>query len=164
MALAGGLILNVMPCVLPVLAMKLGSLVQTERRERGAVRRQFLASVRIVVCSPALALMMTALRPGNQALGWGIQFQNPWFIGAMALVMVLFSASLLGLFEIRLSSSASTFLATRGGNGLMGHFWQGAFATLLATPCTAPFLGTVSVALVAPCRCCGAFSSPWGSA
>lgn len=89
--------------------------------------------------------------PGNQALGWGIQFQNPWFIGAMALVMVLFSASLLGLFEIRLSSSASTFLATRGGNGLMGHFWRGAFATLLATPCTAPFLGTaVSVALVAP--------------
>ncbi|MFT2154249.1 protein-disulfide reductase DsbD family protein, partial [Klebsiella pneumoniae] len=152
MALAGGLILNVMPCVLPVLAMKLGSLVQTERRERGAVRRQFLASVcGIVVSFLALALMMTALRLGNQALGWGIQFQNPWFIGAMALVMVLFSASLLGLFEIRLSSSASTFLATRGGNGLMGHFWQGAFASLLATPCTAPFLGTaVSVALVAP--------------
>ncbi|WP_411544384.1 protein-disulfide reductase DsbD family protein [Klebsiella pneumoniae] len=152
MALAGGLILNVMPCVLPVLAMKLGSLVQTEGRERGAVRRQFLASVfGIVVSFLALALMMTALRLGNQALGWGIQFQNPWFIGAMALVMVLFSASLLGLFEIRLSSSASTFLATRGGNGLMGHFWQGAFATLLATPCTAPFLGTaVSVALVAP--------------
>ncbi len=152
MALAGGLILNVMPCVLPVLAMKLGSLVQTEGRERGAVRRQFLASVcGIVVSFLALALMMTALRLGNQALGWGIQFQNPWFIGAMALVMVLFSASLLGPFEIRLSSSASTFLATRGGNGLMGHFWQGAFATLLATPCTAPFLGTaVSVALVAP--------------
>lgn len=166
MALAGGLILNVMPCVLPVLAMKLGSLVQTERRERGAVRRQFLASVcGIVVSFLALALMMTALRLGNQALGWGIQFQNPWFIGAMALVMVLFSASLLGLFEIRLSSSASTFLATRGGNGLMGHFWQGAFATLLATPCTAPFLGTaVSVALVAPLPLLWGFSSPWGSA
>ncbi len=166
MALVGGLILNVMPCVLPVLAMKLGSLVQTEGRERGAVRRQFLASVfGIVVSFLALALMMTALRLGNQALGWGIQFQNPWFIGAMALVMVLFSASLLGLFEIRLSSSASTFLATRGGNGLMGHFWQGAFATLLATP--APRRSS------APpcrwrwwrhCRCCGAFSSPWGSA
>ena len=55
------------------------------------------------------------------------------------MVMVLFSASLLGLFEIRLPSGASTFLATRGGNGLAGHFWQGAFATLLATPCTAPF-------------------------
>ncbi len=152
MALAGGLILNVMPCVLPVLAMKLGSLVQTGTRERATVRRQFLASVCGIVASfLALALMMTLLRLGNQALGWGIQFQNPWFIGAMALVMVLFSASLLGLFEIRLSSGASPFLATRGGKGLMGHFWQGAFATLLATPCTAPFLGTaVSVALVAP--------------
>ncbi|QIT27201.1 protein-disulfide reductase DsbD family protein [Raoultella terrigena] len=152
MALAGGLILNVMPCVLPVLAMKLGSLVQTDVRQRGAVRRQFLASVSGIVTSfLALALMMTLLRLGNQALGWGIQFQNPWFIGVMALVMVLFSASLLGLLEIRLSSRASTFLATRGGNGLMGHFSQGALATLLATPCTAPFLGTaVSVALVAP--------------
>lgn len=152
MALAGGLILNVMPCVLPVLAMKLGSLVQSGGQERGVVRRQFMASVcGIVVSFLALALMMTLLRLGNQALGWGIQFQNPWFIGAMALVMVLFSASLLGLFEIRLSSGTSTFLATRGGHGLMGHFWQGAFATLLATPCTAPFLGTaVSVALVAP--------------
>ncbi len=152
MALAGGLILNVMPCVLPVLAMKLGTLMQTERQARGQVRRQFLASVSGIIASfLALALMMTVLRLGNQALGWGIQFQNPWFIGAMALVMVLFSASLLGLFEIRLPSGTSTFLATRGGNGLAGHFWQGAFATLLATPCTAPFLGTaVSVALAAP--------------
>lgn len=152
MALAGGLILNVMPCVLPVLAMKLGTLMQTERQARGQVRRQFLASVSGIVASfLALALMMTVLRLGNQALGWGIQFQNPWFIGAMALVMVLFSASLLGLFEIRLPSGTSTFLATRGGNGLAGHFWQGAFATLLATPCTAPYLGTaVSVALAAP--------------
>ncbi|HDR2788060.1 TPA: thioredoxin family protein [Enterobacter asburiae] len=152
MALVGGLILNVMPCVLPVLAMKLGTLMQTEHQARGLVRRQFLASVcGIVISFLALALMMTVLRLGNQALGWGIQFQNPWFIAAMALVMMLFSASLLGLFEIRLTSSASTFLATRGGNGLAGHFWQGAFATLLATPCTAPFLGTaVSVALAAP--------------
>ncbi|WP_297201871.1 protein-disulfide reductase DsbD domain-containing protein [uncultured Pluralibacter sp.] len=152
MALAGGLILNVMPCVLPVLAMKLGSLVQARDQQRGDIRRQFLASVCGIVASfLALALMMTLLRLGNQALGWGIQFQNPWFIGAMALVMVLFSASLLGLFEFRLSSGTSTFLATRGGRGLMGHFWQGAFATLLATPCTAPFLGTaVSAALVAP--------------
>jgi suppressor for copper-sensitivity B len=152
MALAGGLILNVMPCVLPVLAMKLGSLVQAPSTSRRSVRQQFLASVAGIVTSfLALALMMTVLRLSNQALGWGIQFQNPWFISAMALVMVLFSASLLGLFEIRLSSGVSTFLATRGGNGLVGHFWQGAFATLLATPCTAPFLGiAVSVALVAP--------------
>jgi suppressor for copper-sensitivity B len=152
MALLGGLILNIMPCVLPVLAMKLGSVLHVEGASRGVVRRQFLASVTGIVASfLALALMMTLLRLSNQALGWGIQFQNPWFIGGMALVMVAFSASLMGLFELRLSSGVNTFLATRGGNGLGGHFWQGAFATLLATPCTAPFLGTaVSVALVAP--------------
>lgn len=89
--------------------------------------------------------------PQQPGAGLGIQFQNPWFIAGMTLVMVLFAASLLGLFELRLSSGATTFLATRGGTGLAGHFWQGALATLLATPCTAPFLGTaVSVALVAP--------------
>ncbi len=118
------------------------------RRGAAAVPRLGVRDRRLV---PGAGADDDRATPGNQALGWGIQFQNPWFIGAMALVMVLFGASLLGLFEIRLSSSASTFLATRGGNGLMGHFWQGAFATLLATPCTAPFLGTaVSVALVAP--------------
>lgn len=98
----------------------------------------------------ALALLMTVLRLTNQALGWGIQFQNPWFIGVMVVVMLTFSASLFGWFEFRLPSAMTTTLATHGGNGLSGHFWQGAFATLLATPCSAPFLGTaVAVALTA---------------
>lgn len=151
MALAGGLILNLMPCVLPVLGMKLGSILLVEEKNRQQIRRQFLASVGGILFSfMALALLMTVLRLSNQALGWGIQFQNPWFIGAMVLVMLAFSASLFGLFEFRLPSSMSTRLATYGGNGLAGHFWQGAFATLLATPCSAPFLGTaVAVALAA---------------
>lgn len=152
MALLGGFILNLMPCVLPVLAMKLGSVLQVEGQARSRIRGQFIASVVGIVTSfLLLALMMTLLRLSNQALGWGIQFQNPWFIAAMALVMVLFSASLMGLFELRLPSGINTALATSGGSGLSGHFCQGVFATLLATPCTAPFLGTaVSVALVAP--------------
>ena len=151
MALLGGFILNLMPCVLPVLGMKLGSILLVEEKSRRQVRRQFLASVAgILVSFMALALLMTVLRLTNQALGWGIQFQNPWFIGTMVLVMLMFSASLFGLFEFRLSSSMTTTLATHGGNGLAGHFWQGAFATLLATPCSAPFLGTaVAVALTA---------------
>lgn len=151
MALAGGVILNLMPCVLPVLGMKLGSILLVEEKNRQQIRRQFLASVGGILLSfMALALLMTVLRLSNQALGWGIQFQNPWFIGAMALVMLIFSASLFGLFEFRLPSSMTTRLATYGGNGLAGHFWQGAFATLLATPCSAPFLGTaVAVALTA---------------
>lgn len=151
MALAGGLILNLMPCVLPVLAMKLGSVLLVEDKSRRQVRRQFLASVVGILASfMALALLMTILRLSNQALGWGIQFQNPWFIGVMMLVMLAFSASLFGLFTFRLPASLTTKLATHGGNGLAGHFWQGAFATLLATPCSAPFLGTaVAVALTA---------------
>ncbi|WP_425969033.1 protein-disulfide reductase DsbD family protein [Aeromonas dhakensis] len=151
-ALLGGLILNLMPCVLPVLALKLGSVLQMETRERRPVRLQFLAaSAGILVSFWALALMSTLLRATQGAVGWGIQFQSVWFIGFMVVVTLLFCANLLGLFEIRLSSNLNTRLATTGGNGLGGHFLQGCFATLLATPCSAPFLGTaVAFALGAP--------------
>jgi suppressor for copper-sensitivity B len=152
LALLGGLILNLMPCVLPVLAMKLGSVLQLENRERSVVRRQFLASASgIIVSFWALAGLMTALRLSQQAVGWGIQFQSPWFIGLMVLVTGLFSANLFGFFSIGLGSNTTTRLATAGGNGRGGHFWQGVFATLLATPCSAPFLGTaLAFALAAP--------------
>lgn len=151
MALAGGFILNLMPCVLPVLGMKLGSIITAPQRDRRSVRLQFLASSAGIVASfMALALLMTALRLTDRALGWGIQFQNPWFIGFMVLVTLLFSASLFGVLHLRLPSTLNTRLATHAGHGLSGHFWQGAFATLLATPCSAPFLGTaVAFALAA---------------
>ncbi|WP_145499321.1 protein-disulfide reductase DsbD family protein [Yersinia bercovieri] len=157
MALAGGLILNLVPCVLPVLAMKLGSILQTEQQTRRQVRWQFLASAAGIISSfLLLALLMTALRLGNHALGWGIQFQSPWFIGFMVLVTALFTANLLGLFDIQLSSSLNSRIAApriekSGARGMAGHFGQGALATLLATPCSAPFLGTaVAFALAAP--------------
>ncbi|AVF37704.1 protein-disulfide reductase DsbD family protein [Rahnella sikkimica] len=152
MALAGGFILNLMPCVLPVLGMKLGSILQVEQRNRKSIRVQFLASSGGVITSfLALALLMTGLRYTDQTLGWGIQFQSPWFIGLMVLVTALFTANLLGLFEINLPSKMTTRLATHRRSGLRGHFAEGAFATLLATPCSAPFLGTaVAFALAAP--------------
>ncbi len=152
MALAGGFILNLMPCVLPVLGMKLGSILQVEQRNRKSIRVQFLASSGGIITSfLALALLMTLLRYTNQTLGWGIQFQNPWFIGLMVLVTAVFTANLLGLFEINLPSKMTTRLATHQRSGLSGHFAEGAFATLLATPCSAPFLGTaVAFALAAP--------------
>ncbi|NBM50501.1 MULTISPECIES: protein-disulfide reductase DsbD family protein [unclassified Proteus (in: enterobacteria)] len=151
-ALLGGLILNLMPCVLPVLAMKLGSILHLENRDKGVIRKQFSVSVLgILVSFWALALFMTGLRYSQEALGWGIQFQSPWFIGFMVLVTAIFTANLFGLFELRLSSNMNTKMATAGGQGYGRHFWEGAFATLLATPCSAPFLGTaVAYALVAP--------------
>jgi len=152
MALAGGFILNLMPCVLPVLGMKLGSILQVEQRNRKSIRVQFLASSGGIITSfLALALLMTLLRYTHQTLGWGIQFQSPWFIGLMVLVTAVFTANLLGLFEINLPSKMTTRLATHQRSGLSGHFAEGAFATLLATPCSAPFLGTaVAFALAAP--------------
>lgn len=152
LALLGGLILNLMPCVLPVLALKLGSVLQQQDRRQAEVRKQFLAaSAGILASFWLLAAMSSLLRATQGAVGWGIQFQSAGFIGFMVVVTALFCANLLGLFEIRLPSSLSTRLATSGGNGLGGHFLQGSFATLLATPCSAPFLGTaVAFALAAP--------------
>ncbi|MFB9932378.1 protein-disulfide reductase DsbD family protein [Photobacterium aphoticum] len=142
-ALLGGLILNIMPCVLPVLGMKLSSVIATEGLARKQIRLQFLSSAAGIVTSFwLLAGFLMALKLSGQALGWGIQFQSPYFIGAMVIITVLFAANMLGLFEIRLSSNTNTWLATQGDDSYVGHFVQGMFATLLATPCSAPFLGT----------------------
>ena len=143
LALLGGLILNIMPCVLPVLGMKLSSVISAQGLARRQIRTQFLASAAgIIVSFWLLAAFLTAMKLSGQALGWGIQFQSPWFIGAMIAITVLFGTNMLGLFEIRLSSNTNTWLATKGDSSHLGHFIQGMFATLLATPCSAPFLGT----------------------
>lgn len=145
-AVLGGLILNIMPCVLPVLGLKLNSLVLGERKQ---VRAPLLWSAfGIMLSFWLLAAFMLVLTWSGAQLGWGIQFQQPAFIGFMLLITALFSLNLFGLFEVRLPSSLNTWLATRPGHGNGGHVLQGMFATLLATPCSAPFLGTaVAVAL-----------------
>ncbi|MGI2098180.1 protein-disulfide reductase DsbD family protein [Shewanella glacialipiscicola] len=143
LALIGGLILNVMPCVLPVLGMKLSSVVAAPHLQRNQIRQQFIASaLGILVSFWLLAGFILILKLTGQAIGWGVQFQNPWFIGFMALVTTVFAFNMLGVFEINLPSNVQTKLATTGGNNNRGHFLQGMFATLLATPCSAPFLGT----------------------
>nr|WP_223296618.1 protein-disulfide reductase DsbD domain-containing protein [Shewanella pealeana] len=142
-ALLGGLILNVMPCVLPVLGMKLSSVIAAPNLQVKQIRQQFIASaLGILVSFWLLAGFILILKFTGQAIGWGVQFQNPWFIGFMAVVTAIFAINMLGAFEINLPSSLQTKLATTGGNDHRGHFLQGMFATLLATPCSAPFLGT----------------------
>ncbi|WP_028771370.1 protein-disulfide reductase DsbD family protein [Shewanella waksmanii] len=142
-ALIGGLILNVMPCVLPVLGMKLSSVISAPSLEQGQIRRQFVASaLGILVSFWLLAGFIMILKVSGQAIGWGVQFQNPYFIGFMIAVTAVFAFNMLGVFEINLPSSVQTKLASTGGNDTQGHFLQGMFATLLATPCSAPFLGT----------------------
>ena len=142
-ALSGGFILNLMPCVLPVLGLKLSSLARASGQSSRITRQQFLSTTAGILTSFwLLAGFILLLKITGNNIGWGIQFQNPWFIGFMILVTALFAANLFDLFEISLPSFLSTRLAQAGGNSLSGHFTQGMFATLLATPCSAPFLGT----------------------
>lgn len=142
LALLGGLILNVMPCVLPVLALKLLGAI-AHGRSAGAVRLGFVATAGGILASfLALALVAIGLMAGGQAADWGVQFQNPVFLTAMAAVLTLFGCNLWGLFEIPLPRAAADFGARFGGRTALGSFFTGAFATLLATPCSAPFLGT----------------------
>lgn len=142
-ALFGGFILNIMPCVFPVLGMKLSSVISAQGLEKNQIKLQFLASASGIVFSFwLLASFLVVLKLSGNAIGWGIQFQSAWFIGAMTLITVLFGANMLSLFEIRLSSNTNTWIASKGNNSYFGHFIQGMFATLLATPCSAPFLGT----------------------
>ncbi|MDA9557940.1 protein-disulfide reductase DsbD family protein [Vibrio sp.] len=147
-ALLGGLILNIMPCVLPVLGMKLNSLIfmneqNAQDNSKAKIRKAFLASSAGIIASfLAIAAGLTALKVAGQSVGWGIQFQSLGFIIFMTLLTLGFAMNLMGLFEIRLPASLNTWAATKGDNSSFGHFTQGAFATLLATPCSAPFLGT----------------------
>jgi suppressor for copper-sensitivity B len=142
-ALLGGLILNIMPCVLPVLGMKLNSMLTSFDLSKNTIRLQFLASAFGILTSFwLLASGLVILKLTGHAMGWGIQFQSPWFIGFMVTITALFTANLLGLFEVQLPGRLSTSVANKGGDSTLGHFVQGMFATLLATPCSAPFLGT----------------------
>ena len=143
-AFLGGLILNVMPCVLPVLSIKLSSAVKLEGARRATVRWGFLASAAGVMAFMwGLATALFVLRQAGVTVGWGLQFQNPVFLALMISLLAIFAANLAGAFEISLPVGLQTWVARAGGaKGYVGDFFTGAFAAVLATPCSAPFLGT----------------------
>jgi suppressor for copper-sensitivity B len=148
-AFLGGLILNLMPCVLPVLSLKILSVLshggKDHRFHRWTIFRNFMASAAGIVFSFWLmAAALIALKDAGQAIGWGIQFQHPGFLVFLIVVLAGFAANMWGLFEIPLPRILAKNLVVQHEHEptLLGHFLTGAFATLLATPCTAPFLGT----------------------
>ncbi len=140
LALLGGLILNVMPCVLPVLSLKVMSFVTHSDRDRATVLKLSLVFALGVLASfLALALTVIALQSAGELLGWGFQFQNPTFVVVMIAIVFGFGLSLFGLFEV--IPPAGSFQGGRGS--LYGEqFFNGMLATILATPCSAPFLGS----------------------
>jgi suppressor for copper-sensitivity B len=151
LALLGGFILNFMPCVLPVLSIKLLGVVEQGGRAQRALRFGFLASAAgVILAFLALAASLVALKDAGYAIGWGVQFQQPLFLIFMVALLTLFAANLWGLFEVPLPRALAFLGARGGGPSLLGNLAAGAFATLLATPCSAPFLGTaVGFALAA---------------
>ncbi|MDZ4736569.1 MAG: protein-disulfide reductase DsbD family protein [Rhodospirillaceae bacterium] len=142
-AMLGGLILNLMPCVLPVLSLKLLSVVGHGGGEVRAVRKSFLATAAgIVVSFLLLAAALIAFKSAGATIGWGIQFQQPLFLVAMAALVTLFAANLAGWFELPLPAWIGNRAAGGERSGVAGAFGTGILATLLATPCSAPFVGT----------------------
>ncbi|MBY0427950.1 MAG: thioredoxin family protein [Alphaproteobacteria bacterium] len=143
-ALIGGLILNLMPCVLPVLALKSISFIKHGGGTQSGVRLSFLAtSAGIIFSFLVMAGIIIQLKHIGMSVGWGVQFQNPYFLVFLISILALFALNLFGLFEIPLPRVFADQLSwTHGHGSLTKDFFSGAFATLLATPCTAPFLGT----------------------
>ncbi|OYV54829.1 MAG: protein-disulfide reductase [Acidiphilium sp. 20-67-58] len=143
-ALLGGSILNVMPCVLPVLSLKLFSLAQARGNERTQFRLNFLATAAGVISSfIVIAFVLVFLKAAGAAIGWGIQFQQPWFLGLMAVLTTLFAASLWEWLPITMPGFAGQAVNTsKSHHPRVTAFITGALATILATSCTAPFVGT----------------------
>lgn len=142
-ALLGGLILNLMPCVLPVLSLKLAGFAGQAGAGRRALRVGFAATaLGIVVSFLLLAGALAVLKESGQAVGWGIQFQQPVFLAVMALVTTGFAASLFDWLHIGIPGRLAEPTIRGPRPAWVQSFLSGALATLLATPCSAPFLGT----------------------
>lgn len=142
LAFAGGMVLNLMPCVFPVLAFKVTSFARVARESRRHKLAHGAAyTVGIVGTLSALAVVVIGLRLAGTGVGWGFQFQHPEFAAALSLLLVLFAANLFGAFEVGVQPD-SVDEATRQASGLKRSALEGLLAVLLATPCSAPFLGT----------------------
>jgi thiol:disulfide interchange protein DsbD len=150
LALGGGLVLNLMPCVLPVLSIKAVSVLESGEN-RATARRHALFYTAGVLCSfAALGLGILALRGAGHALGWGSQLQQPLLVGALACVMLAVGLSMSGMVQFGATlGNTGTKLANRSGPA--GDFFTGVLAVVVASPCTAPFMGSaLAYAFAAP--------------
>ena len=144
LAILGGIILNFMPCVLPVLSLKLYHFSSIQNSNPKKIRSNcFYIILGIFFSFLCLALSVIFFKLFGETVGWGFQFQNTYFLFIITFIIFLFSLNLLGFFEIILPNSLNNKINKfLGSKGEINQFLSGAFATLLATPCSAPFLGT----------------------
>ena len=143
MAFVGGILLNVMPCVLPLLSVKaLGLVKQAGQDKKAILKHSWLYVAGIEVSFLVLALIIILLQTSGRLMGWGFQFQSPMFVLALTAIIWIFALSMFDVFIIeapRRSMEGASAAGARGG--YLGSFLTGIFAVLVATPCTAPFLG-----------------------
>lgn len=141
-ALIGGVILNVMPCVLPVISLKILGFVNQSQDEPKRVRKMGLIYTMGVLASfLALASVVIGVQQAGKSAGWGMQLANPYFLMIMTVVVTLVALNLFGVFEIYLTGNAMQAASQASSReGASGAFFSGVLATALATPCTAPFL------------------------
>ncbi len=151
LAFLGGILLNLMPCVFPVLFLKALALVNSSNEERKRLRTHgFIYALGILVSFWLVVALLLALRAGGSQLGWGYQLQSPTFVAVLAAFLFFFALTLAGQFDLGLSlTSAGGSLAQQ--QGYTGSFFTGVLATVVATPCTAPLMGAaVGFALLQP--------------
>ncbi len=143
-AFIGGLILNIMPCVLPVIALKILGFVSEAHNEPKRVRRLGIVySFGVLASFLAMAAFVIGVKAAGHQAGWGMQFSNPYFLIALTVLVTLVALNLFGIFEIGLGSGAMGAAGTLAmRQGASGAFFNGVLATILATPCTASILGT----------------------
>lgn len=142
-ALLGGLILNLMPCVLPVVSLKVMSFVKMSGDSRAELLKHSMGfTLGVLLSFWILAGALLILQATGQAVGWGFQLQNPLFIAALSLLFVLLALNLFGVFELGTSISGLAGEAEAKSSGPLSSFWSGVFATAVATPCTGPFMGS----------------------
>lgn len=142
-AFVGGVILNFMPCVLPVIAIKLISLLEEGQglpRQIRLLGATFACG--IVVSFLSLAGIVVAMKAAGHEIGWGFQFQYPGFLVGMSVIVTLMALSFFGMFYVPVFTGQSTINNLADREGMVGTFFKGVMATTLSTPCTAPFLGT----------------------
>jgi thiol:disulfide interchange protein DsbD len=143
LALLGGLILNLMPCVFPVLSMKALSLVKmSDREQKHANLHGIFYTLGVMVCFGAIAGTLIALQQAGEEIGWGFQLQNPVVVLLLAYLLFAMALNLSGFFEMKghLFTNIGHKLAAK--HGYTGTFFTGMLATIVATPCTAPFMAT----------------------
>ena len=150
MALLGGIIMNAMPCVFPILFIKILALAKTNPTPQMRISKALAYGLGVMSSFLIIASILLVLRGGGEAIGWGFQMQSPWFVGCLACLFIIIGLMLVDIINIK-TPFADSYAKILFSNPLASSFATGFLAVIIATPCSAPFMGmAIGYALSAP--------------